>query len=106
MSQTESSPISAVKEQLFKQLVDIDNLTVENDPWLSIVYSTPINTLKKILREPCDENAINDIQNLRRQIQCSNSSIAYMINHSEVEINDEKIFGYLYSISDYLEDIL
>ncbi len=97
---------SKINIQIRQQLEEIQEMIQENDPWLYCVYKSILGKIQGgLIMNSLTQEALEDI---RKSLHNANSSIANMALHGAQEkdiINDAKIFSYLYSVIDFLNDI-
>jgi len=103
MAQRTESNYSEHIGQIIEQVSDIYGLVTDEDPWLATVYKRPVSTLISNLQLPPNDSAI--IRQIRRELNIANACINYTKNNSELVIDDTKLFGYLHSIVDYIENL-
>ena len=93
--------LDVIKKILRSQLMSIAGLLEEKDPWLYAVYEPAISKMSSILlMDPTEEK----LEEFRQILHVCNSSVSTAEAHGGEKFEDEKIFGYLYSIHDFLSE--
>ena len=92
----------ATYASLGTQMESIIKVMIENQPYAVAAYKEVINYFIEVFNTLKFNDTI--AENIRSRIHLMNSGVSDIQNHSDEIINDELLFGYLYSLLDTLRD--
>ena len=88
------------------QLEYVTEMLEETEPWLYSIYRIAIDEFNTMLI--MNQVTAERLEDVRNTIHICNSSVANMSDHgvdAENIIDDNRLFGYLYSVHDMLADM-